>query len=431
MPQVTQGRKRYLLPPPDRSKPPQPPAQDLSALKLDKGCKGCGVLRTRREDGKQEDLYITSTTSFWIGRRPDCDYVVSFPVVSRRHLKIFAIRNELEEALVCVEDVSTSNGILYNGSKPRSKSIFLSDGDTIEIPKTGKKFTYVRDPDSTSNKKKISMTEMTTLPWNELEKRFGRKKASLSVGQYTIYLDKKLGSGTFGEVRLAWDEMREMQVACKTVRKEKMRDSRDRERLLNELELGLALQHPNLNSVLCWKEVDGDFHVFLKLVTGGDLFSYVSKHQGLEQSETKYLLYQLLKGVKYMHESGCAHRDLKLENILLQTGGSYPTVLICDFGLSTPLPASPEGPYPSPPSGLTNDFAISSVSSKKITAIRAGSVVGTVTYFPPEYLIALREETLARQAGRAQKGKKRRGGLLDATKSDSWALGIIGYIMAT
>lgn len=45
-------------------------------------------------------------------------------------------------------------------------------------------------------------------------------------------------------------------------------------------------------------------------VTGGDLFSYVSKHQGLEQSETKYLLYQLLKGVKVscLRSSLCIRR---------------------------------------------------------------------------------------------------------------------------
>jgi len=58
------------------------------------------------------------------------------------------------------------------------------------------------------------MTEMTTLPWNELEKRFGRKKKTtfLKVGNYRIDLERKLGSGTFGEVRLAWDELREIQV---------------------------------------------------------------------------------------------------------------------------------------------------------------------------------------------------------------------------
>lgn len=54
-------------------------------------------------------------------------------------------------------------------------------------------------------------------------------------------------------------------ISLISARSPQMRDSRDRERLLNELELGLALQHPNLNSVLCWKEIDGDFHIFLKL----------------------------------------------------------------------------------------------------------------------------------------------------------------------
>lgn len=56
------------------------------------------------------------------------------------------------------------------------------------------------------------------------------------------------------------------------------------------------------------------FPPFLR-ATGGDLFTYVTKHNGLEQTETKYLLYQILKAVKVKHRSeyrseACQRADL-------------------------------------------------------------------------------------------------------------------------
>lgn len=80
-------------------------------------------------------------------------------------------------------------------------------------------FTYVRDPSLRAPKHTapLSIKEIIGVPWSELEKRFGKKteqqrKAFLDVGQFRIDLDKKLGSGSFGEVRLAWDSAREVQV---------------------------------------------------------------------------------------------------------------------------------------------------------------------------------------------------------------------------
>jgi len=70
MPAVaTQGRKRYLLPTPDRSKPSDR-TQDLSALKLDPGYKGCGVLRTTREGdggrgGELNNFLFSSLPPCW------------------------------------------------------------------------------------------------------------------------------------------------------------------------------------------------------------------------------------------------------------------------------------------------------------------------------------------------------------------------------
>lgn len=49
-------------------------------------------------------------------------------------------------------------------------------------------------------------------------------------------------------------------------------------------------------------------HLFLPLVTGGDLFSYLEKHGSLTEDETKFAALQLIKAVDFLHQAGIAHR---------------------------------------------------------------------------------------------------------------------------
>ncbi|KAL1561133.1 cyclin-dependent kinase [Salvia divinorum] len=90
--------------------------------------------------------------------------------------------------------------------------------------------------------------------------------------------------------------------------------------------------HP---SVVQFKEVavdegDGVYVVMEYMET--DLKKYMSlKRDGLEMSEVKSLMKQLIEGVKFLHQNKVVHRDLKPENVLVSKGGQ---LKICDFGLS-------------------------------------------------------------------------------------------------
>lgn len=54
-------------------------------------------------------------------------------------------------------------------------------------------------------------------------------------------------------------------------------------------------------------------YIFLELCTGGDLFSYIVSHTDSQlcQAEAKYLMYQLLKGLKYLHDRLISHRGAR------------------------------------------------------------------------------------------------------------------------
>jgi 5'-AMP-activated protein kinase catalytic alpha subunit len=64
---------------------------------------------------------------------------------------------------------------------------------------------------------------------------------------------------------------------------------------------------------------------------GGDLLQYVKKHKRLEEVEARRIFKQIVYGIAHCHCRSVLHRDIKLDNILLDNEGD---VKICDFGVS-------------------------------------------------------------------------------------------------
>ena len=69
----------------------------------------------------------------------------------------------------------------------------------------------------------------------------------------------------------------------------------------------------------------------MELCAGGDLLNYVRKRKKLEEGESKILFKQIIQGLEYIHKRRILHRDIKLDNILLDGKGN---VKIADFGVS-------------------------------------------------------------------------------------------------
>ena len=68
---------------------------------------------------------------------------------------------------------------------------------------------------------------------------------------------------------------------------------------------------------------------------GRDLFDYIQKRGfSLSERRTQEITYQLCQGVKYLHEFGIVHRDLKLENIMMSDRTDFAVPKIVDFGLA-------------------------------------------------------------------------------------------------
>lgn len=66
---------------------------------------------------------------------------------------------------------------------------------------------------------------------------------------------------------------------------------------------------------------DNFFLMVIELCGGGDLLSYVRKRRKLEEPIAKVVFKQILDGLNYCHSKGIVHRDIKLDNILLNCNG--------------------------------------------------------------------------------------------------------------
>lgn len=71
--------------------------------------------------------------------------------------------------------------------------------------------------------------------------------------------------------------------------------------------------------------------IILEYASGGELFDYILNHRYLKDHTARKLFAQLVSGVGYLHKKGIVHRDLKLENLLLDRNKN---IVITDFGFA-------------------------------------------------------------------------------------------------
>lgn len=149
-------------------------------------------------------------------------------------------------------------------------------------------------------------------------------------------IGRVLGKGAFGKVSLAMHKLAEQLVAIKSMSKETLQHEEDQRRR-TKLEMGILKQcnHPNVVRLFDTFETTKHICFVIELCSGGDLFTYIKKRRRLKEDVARFFFKQLIEGLAYIHNAKkVVHRDIKLENILLDATGN---VKICDFGVSRQL----------------------------------------------------------------------------------------------
>ncbi|GAA0152777.1 non-receptor serine/threonine protein kinase [Lithospermum erythrorhizon] len=140
---------------------------------------------------------------------------------------------------------------------------------------------------------------------------------------------KDLGSGNFGVAKLVRDKLTRELLAVKFIERGHKIDEHVQREIMNHR----SLKHPN---IVRFKEVlltPTHLAIVMEYAAGGELFARICNAGRFNEDEARFFFQQLISGVSYCHSMEICHRDLKLENTLLD-GSPAPRVKICDFGYS-------------------------------------------------------------------------------------------------
>ena len=167
-----------------------------------------------------------------------------------------------------------------------------------------------------------------------------RKSKEIRFGDYI--LGQTLGEGEFGKVKMGWKRDGGVQVAIKLIRRETLGNNPSRlPKIYREIAILRGLQHPNIVRLHEMVETERHIGIILEYASGGELFDYILQHRFLKDNAARRLFAQLVSGVGYLHKAGIVHRDLKLENLLLDRNRN---IIITDFGFANTFNPNDELP---------------------------------------------------------------------------------------
>jgi len=164
-----------------------------------------------------------------------------------------------------------------------------------------------------------------------------------------------------GEVYLAHDEVLDRNVALKVLRKRYAGDEGSAERFRREASSAASLSHPNIVQVYNRGETgDGTLYIVMEYVSGGTLQEQIEERGPLEAREAAAVAVQIAEALVAAHERGVIHRDIKPQNVLLDSSGD---LKVTDFGIAR------------------------AVASSSASSSASSAVFGTAGYISPEQAI--------------------------------------------
>jgi serine/threonine protein kinase len=171
---------------------------------------------------------------------------------------------------------------------------------------------------------RISMEERDRLKMTLLD-----KKTTLEHYRFI----KLIGKGSFGKVLLALHKLTQAEVAIKVFDKSLiLKDEYRKKRVSQEIYILKKLgNHSKITRMLEVFETSTHLLMVMEYLPGGDLLTKVRYKGAIGETEAKGVFKQVVIGLAHIHCRSVAHRDIKLDNILLTKEGK---IKICDFGVS-------------------------------------------------------------------------------------------------
>jgi serine/threonine protein kinase len=161
------------------------------------------------------------------------------------------------------------------------------------------------------------------------------RTANSTEAEYTI--SKQIGHGAYAVVRSALQKSTNRKVAAKIYEKQKLAEPQRRKSVWREIRIMERLSHPHIVQFVDAIDTTKYLYIVMEYLGGGSLHHYLKRRTSrrLDEVRARRIFYQSCQGLKYLHDRCVVHRDIKLENLLLDENG---IVKIIDFGFATIVP---------------------------------------------------------------------------------------------
>ena len=170
-------------------------------------------------------------------------------------------------------------------------------------------------------------------------------------------LQRRLARGGMADVFLARDRLLDRPVAIKVLFPDLAADTAFVQRFRREAQAAANLNHPNIVSIFDWGQQDDTYFIVMEFIDGRSLADLIRTQGVLDADRAAEIAGDVAAALGAAHRSGVIHRDVKPGNVLITSDGQ---VKVADFGIATVL------------------------SDTNTDLTRAGTVMGTATYFSPE-----------------------------------------------
>ncbi len=164
-------------------------------------------------------------------------------------------------------------------------------------------------------------------------KKYYKKNNKYPTTKMKFYkYGRLLGKGAFGKVNLSLHTLTGRLVEIKTINKTKLINERQKAKIQLETSIMKILSSSNyIVKIYETFQTQKHFCIVMEYICAGDLLSYIRKRSKLTEQIAKFIFKQIILSLQYIHNHNIIHRDIKLDNILIDLNNN---IKICDFGVS-------------------------------------------------------------------------------------------------